>query len=171
MNYLTNFADYIYSFFKEEDNLLYQSYKYKPFFDYKVLDQIDFTNTPTSDIVIKLNNMKHLFLFDINCYVNLYYNVDNKNTLVKLKILLMHCLESKNDTTDIMIKYIRKYKGEKNILYTIEEDDIEYKELERRYNELIKDTEDDNKGDNNNNNNDGMTGVTIGNKKRIALLN
>ena len=181
MTYLSNFVDYIYSFFKEDDNiLLYENYKStpKPFFQYYFLDDIDFDNTPTTDIVIKLNDMKHKFFF--NSY-NIYEdnNIHYKNKLNKLKFVLIHCLESKNDTTDIMIKHIRKYKGEKIILDIIKEDkedkeDKEYKDLEIRYNKLVKDIEDLNNEDNNENNNEdnnnGMVGVKANNKK-IALLN
>lgn len=177
MNYLSNFIDYVYTFFKEDDNiLLYENCKSKPkpFFQYHFLDDIDFDNTPTSDIVIKLNDLKHNFFFD-NFYKFYYNNIQYKNKLNKLKFVLMSCLESKNDTTDIMVKHIRKYKGEKNILDIILEDK-EYKDLEIRYNKLVKDIEDinneDNNDENNNQNNtDGMVGVKLDNKKRISLLN
>lgn len=174
MNYLSSFVDYIYSFFKEEDTIsLYEAYKStpKPFFQYKFLDDIDFDNTPTSDIVNKLNDIKYQFFFG-NRFDKIYdviYDRNNKSKLNKLKFALLSCLESKNDTTDIMIKHIKKYKGEKIILDIIEEDN-EYKELEKRYNKLLKDIdEDDNNGHDNNNNTDGMDGVVVGNKKRIAL--
>ena len=179
MNYLSNLVDYVYSFFYEDDTiLLYESYKStpKPFFQYHFLDDIDFDNSPTSDIVIELNNIKHKFFFD-NHYDMIYdsiYNKNNMNKLNKLKFVLLSCLESKNDTTDIMIKHLKKYKGEKIVLDVIEEDK-EYKELEKRYNKLLKDIEEDNNEDNDNNHNndntDGMDGVKVGNKKRIALLN
>jgi len=178
MNYLSNIADYIYSFFKEDDNiLLYESHKStpKPFFQYHFLDDIDFDNAPTSDIVIKLNDMKHQFFFNNSYKIYDDNNIHYKNKLNKLKFILFPCLESKNDTTDIMIKHIRKYKGEKNILDIISEDK-EYKDLEIRYNKLVKDIEDinneDNNDENNNQNNtDGMVGVKLDNKKRISLLN
>lgn len=180
MNYLSNLVDYVYSFFYEDDTiLLCETYKSipKPFFQYQFLDDIDFDNTPTSDIIIRLNNMKHQFFFGKHYYL-IYddiYNKNNMNKLNKLKFVLLSCLESKNDTTDIMIKHVKKYKGEKIILDIIEEDN-EYKELEKRYNKLLKDIEDDNNNEDNNeshnnNNTDGMDGVKVGNKKRIALLN
>jgi len=167
---MTNFLNYIYSFFiGDEHALFYENYKStpKPFFQYNFLDDIDFDNTPTSDIVIKLNYMKHKFFFDNNCnkiYDKIY--IDNKNKVNKLKFVLLSCLQTKNDTTDIMIKHIRKYKGEKIILSTIVEDDIEYKKLERRYNKLLEDNEDDEDDDNT----DGMTGLKITNKKKVSLL-
>ena len=178
MNYLSNFVVYVYSFFKEDDTiLLYESYipTPKPFFQYQFLDDIDFNNTSTSDIVIKLNSMKHKFFFG-NRYDNVYNDIYNKNKLNKLKFVLLSCLESKNDTTYIMIKHVKKYKGEKIILDIIEEDK-EYKELEKRYIKLIEDNNQDNQDNNqynnqdNNNNTDGMDCVKVGNKKRIALLN
>lgn len=179
MNYLSNLVDYVYSFFYEDDTILLSNvYKSipKPFFQYQFLDDIDFDNTPTSDIVIELNNIKHKFFFG-NHYDRIYdtiYNKNNMNKLDKLKFILLSCLESKNDTTDIMIKHVKKYKGEKNILDIIEEDK-EYKELEKRYNKLLKDIEEDNNNEDNNqdedNNTDGMDGVKVCNKKRIALLN
>jgi len=177
MNYLSSFVGYIYSFFKEDDTiLLYETYKHlpKPFFQYQFLDDIDFDNTPTSDIVIKLNDMKHHFFFGNHCN-NIYNEVYNKNKLNKLKFALISCLESKNDTTDIMIKHVKKYKGEKIVLDIIEEDN-EYKELEKRYNKLVKDIEDNEQNnqdedEDEDNNTNGMVGVKVGNKKRIALLN
>jgi hypothetical protein len=178
MNYLSNLVDYIYSFFYEDDTiLLCETYKSipKPFFQYQFLDDIDFDNTPTSDIVIRLNNMKQQFFFESH-YNKIYDSIYNKNNITrlnKLKFVLLSCLESKNDTTDIMIKHVKKYKGEKIILDIIEEDN-EYKELEKRYNKLLKDIEEDNNEDNNenhDNNTDGMDGVKVSNKKRIALLN
>ena len=165
MNYLSSFVDYIYSFFKEEDTIsLYETYKStpKPFFRYQFLDDIDFDNTPTSDIVIKLNDIKYQFFFGNR--FDVIYNRNNKSKLNKLKFVLLSCLESKNDTTDIMIKHVKKYKDEKIILDIIEEDN-EYKELEKRYNNLLKDIDEDDT----NNNTDGMDGVIVGNKKRIAL--
>jgi hypothetical protein len=74
-----------------------------------------------------------------------------------------------------MIKHVKKYKGEKIILDIIEEDN-EYKELEKRYNKLLKDIEDNEQNnqdedEDEDNNTNGMVGVKVGNKKRIALLN
>ena len=157
MNFIENLKDYICSFIYTEDENTFDFYSYiyktKPrFFNYDLIDQIDFDKTKTSDIVIKLNNIKYLYTFDSSYYENMY-NINSTNKLIKLKYHLILCLESPKDTTDIMIKHIMKYKGEKPI-QILEIIDEEYDKLEKRYLDLIKDTQDDDDDNDNQNNND-----------------
>ena len=159
MNYIENLKDYICSFiYPEEQTFNFYSYIYKEkpsFFNYEIIDKIDFDNTKTSDIVISLNNIKYQYKFDSSYYENMY-NLNSTNKLIKLKYKLILCLESPKDTTDLMIKHIMNYKGEK-----IPEEknvDEEYVKLEKRYLNLLKeiqyedDDEDDNQNNNDNNN-------------------
>lgn len=169
MEIIENLKDYICSFIYTEDKSFdFYSYIYKEkhqFFNYEIIDQIDFDKTKTSDIVIKLNNIKYLYKFESSYYENMY-NINSTNKLIKLKYRLILCLESPNDTTDIMIKHIMKYKGEKPV-QILEIIDEEYNALEKRYIELIKDfSEEDNDDDNDNNN----CKVLVNKKKKICLL-
>ena len=150
MEYIYALKDYIYSFFPEsEDSTFVYSIQnfnaYKPKFTYSIIDNIDFVNTRTSDIVIFLNDVKSKYSFSYD-ECETIYDLNVKDKLVKLKYMLINCLMSKKDTTDAMYKHICKYKGE-NIIYLHKEEvvDKEYEELNRRYIELIsnKDEDDD----------------------------
>lgn len=161
MNYFENLKNYICSFIYPEDEYQFDFYSYiykeKPsFFNYEIIDKIDFDNTKTSDIVISLNNIKYQYKFNSSYYENMY-NLNSTDKLIKLKYKLILCLESPKDTTDIMIKHIMNYKGEKPDKVN-EKVDEEYDKLEKRYLNLLKeiqyedDDEDDNQNNNDNNN-------------------
>ena len=166
MNYIKSFFEYIKSFIKKDDDdipFIYNFYTKRPsFFDYGIIDDIDFDKTPMSDIVIKLNEIKSEYDFNISYYENMY-NVCTVDKLVKLKYFLILCLESKTDTTDIMIKHIMKYKGEKypNMINNHKM----YHDLEKRYLNLINDDDDDCDNDNNDDGKDGM----LVSKTKIAM--
>ena len=156
-----------------------KNYLFPPKNDYitKFIDSIDFDTMNTSDIVILLNYIKYENKIEIYST-----NMNSVDRLEKLKYELSICLESSKDTTDLMIKYIKKYKGEtyigidkqKKINKTQENLEKRYtelikvdplEELQKRYNELMDEDDEEN---NNDDDNEGASGIII--KKKISLL-
>lgn len=168
MDYLDSIKNYLYNFIFEEEPTIILSKK--NYFNYDLLDNIDFNNTDTGDIVILLNNFKHEYDFK-NFNINLTTTNDK---LEKLKCKLQLCLQNPKDTTDKMIKYIKKYKGEKNNLEekvsknNIDEDILN---LEKRFLELIKEDNIIEYSDDEDNENQGAQGVLVKKKQKIALKN
>lgn len=176
MRYFTDFKEFVYSFTNDVVDLVkteYTEYFYPTNKYLHAIDHIDFHKMETSTIVNLLNEIKYT-----NKYTNPYYeditDVKHSEKLLKLKYVLLLCLESKKDTSDIMMKHIMKYKGEKLVKYkpTNNKDDKPAKnkddkllELERRFLELVKEIEEDENQDDDN----GKTGELIGQKKKIAV--
>ena len=136
-----------------------------------ILDSIDFDNENVADIVILLNKYKNNYIVDKK------YECNYSNRLSRLKYKLSLCMENPKDTSDLMIKYIRKYKGLTNSSNT-SQFDKELECLEKRYNDLIRldsadsiyelVTEDD-KDNSSDNENDNATGKIV--KRRIDVTN
>ena len=172
MEIFENFKGYIYNFFNKDDcnnhidfyEIIYKN-KDKNKQTLCSFEQIDFENTKTSDIVIYLNNLKDLYKFDSSYYENMY-NINPTNKLTKLKYKLVLCITSSKDTTDIMIKHIMKYKGEKQV-QNLKIIDEEYDKLEKRYSDLIK--EDDFSDENNQGDDDDNNCKVLSRKKKICL--
>lgn len=177
MRYFTDLKNLVYSFTSDVFDLVkteYTEYFYPTNKYLHTLDHIDFHKIETSTIVNLLNEIKYT-----NKYTNPYYenieDIKDNDKLLKLKYVLLLCLESKKDTSDIMMKHIMKYKGEKLVKYKSDKPakntDDKLLELERRFLELVKEIEEDESESDNQDQDDdnGKTGELIVQKKKIAV--
>lgn len=149
--------DHIYNYLSHLYNIIYPPPSY---FTFDCLDQIDFDITSTSDIVNFLNTLKSTHTFKIENYENMY-ETSIATPLTKLKYVIVLCLESKHDTSDLMMKHIMKYKGDlqyknikpkkvfKPIVLPAHPVDNEIIDLEKRFQLLI--SEENNNDDDNDN--------------------
>ena len=165
MEFVTDIIDYFKSFVIEPEYTYIHSrfITSKPkFFQYNTLDSIDFDKTSTEDIVNMLNKWKYEYKFESSYYENMN-DMNCSDKLLKLKHSIILCLESNNDTTHIMIKHIRKYKGE--IAPSV---DKSIEVLEKRFIELKNYIKNDNHedDDDNDNHDDGKIGVLI--RKKVV---